>query len=439
MKIAVMSDIHGNYIALQRCLAHALEQNVDAYIFLGDYLGEFPYPQRTLEILYELRQNASCIFIRGNKEDYWLNRRKDQNCDWKNGNRSVMAMIYNYDNLNAKDLDFFEMLPISQSIRFDGMEPVLACHGTPFENQKALRSEDLFVQKCEERYIICGHTHMQGFVSDGKKKIINAGAVGVPLKSPKKTQYMILTSDGKDWKPEFLSLEYDVDTVIKEIYESGLWDASPYGAFAVYRGAAPRNGLKSCHETKRLSGSLVSYCGLLLGESTGRAGDKIGWNKLAGIVNFGLTKLRLRGIQIMVRKLQKADIDRVADIWLDTNLKAHDFISAQYWKRNFELVKEMLLQAEVYVYESDQKIQGFIGLNNDYIEGIFVSDKMQSQGIGKILLNDTKDKRNELRLNVYRKNTRAIFFYKREGFEIQSDGLDEATGERDYVMVWKKK
>ena len=49
---------------------------------------------------------------------------------------------------------------------------------------------------------------MQGFVSDGKKKIINAGAVGVPLKSPKKTQYMILTSDGKDWKPEFLSLEY---------------------------------------------------------------------------------------------------------------------------------------------------------------------------------------------------------------------------------------
>ena len=37
------------------------------------------------------------------------------------------------------------------------------------------------------------------------------------------------------------------------------------------------------------------------------------------------------------------------------------------------------------------------------------------------------------------KNTRAISFYQREGFEIQSDGLDEATGEKDYVMVWKKK
>lgn len=85
----------------------------------------------------------------------------------------------------------------------------------------------------------------------------------------------------------------------------------------------------------------------------------------------------------MIRKLQKADINSVADIWLDTNLKAHKFIPAQYWKNNFELVKELLSQAEVYVYESDQEIQGFIGLNGKYIEGIFVSDKLQSQGIGK--------------------------------------------------------
>lgn len=47
----------------------------------------------------------------------------------------------------------------------------------------------------------------------------------------------------------------------------------------------------------------------------------------------------------------------------------------------------MLSQAEVYIYENDQKIQDFIGLNDEYIEGIFVSDEMQSQGIGKILIN----------------------------------------------------
>ena len=141
----------------------------------------------------------------------------------------------------------------------------------------------------------------------------------------------------------------------------------------------------------------------------------------------------------MIRKLQKADINKVADIWLNTNIKAHYFIPAQYWKSNFELVKELLLQATVYIYEDHQDIQGFIGLNDEYIEGIFVSYELQSHGIGKTLLNYAKDRRNKLFLNVYQKNTQAISFYQREGFEIQYSGLDEATGEKDYVMAWQKK
>ena len=141
----------------------------------------------------------------------------------------------------------------------------------------------------------------------------------------------------------------------------------------------------------------------------------------------------------MIRELRKVDINKVAEIWLDTNIKTHYFISAQYWKSNFELVKELLLQATVYVYEDKQEIQGFIGLSNEYIEGIFVSAEMQSQGIGKILINYVKGKRNKLILNVYQKNTRAISFYQREGFEIQYSGLDEATGEKDYVMAWQQK
>lgn len=141
----------------------------------------------------------------------------------------------------------------------------------------------------------------------------------------------------------------------------------------------------------------------------------------------------------MIREFQRDDINKVADIWLDTNIKSHYFISAQYWKSNFELVKKLLLQATVYVYEDKQEIQVFIGLSDEYIEGVFVSAEMQSQGIGKILLNYVKEKRNTLFLNVYQKNTRAISFYQREGFEIRCNGIDEATGERDYVMVWQRK
>ena len=141
----------------------------------------------------------------------------------------------------------------------------------------------------------------------------------------------------------------------------------------------------------------------------------------------------------MIRELQKADINKVADIWLDTNVAAHYFISSQYWQDNFELVKELLLQATVYVYEDNQEIQGFIGLNDDFIEGVFVSNEVRSHGIGKALLNYVKNKRNKLFLNVYQKNVRAIAFYHREGFEIQHSGFEEATKEKEYVMAWLKK
>ena len=141
----------------------------------------------------------------------------------------------------------------------------------------------------------------------------------------------------------------------------------------------------------------------------------------------------------MIRKMQNIDINRVADIWLKTNLKAHYFISEQYWKSNYELVKEMMSQAEVYVYEDDKLIQGFVGISNEYIEGIFVPDEMQSCGIGKLLLDYIKNKKLRLRLNVYQKNIRALSFYQREGFDIQCEGSDDATGEKEYTMLWQQK
>ena len=94
-------------------------------------------------------------------------------------------------------------------------------------------------------------------------------------------------------------------------------------------------------------------------------------------------------------------------------------------------------QAEVYVYEDDQMIQGFIGVSDEYIEGIFVSDEMQSCGIGKMLLDYIKDKKDKLQLKVYQKNVREMSFYQREGFTIQSEEMDEFTREKEYVMNWE--
>lgn len=140
----------------------------------------------------------------------------------------------------------------------------------------------------------------------------------------------------------------------------------------------------------------------------------------------------------MVRQYIDGDIDAVMQIWLDTNIQAHHFIPSDYWRANCDMVREMLPHAEIYVYEDDcaRQIDGFIGLNDDYIEGIFVKETMQSKGIGKQLLNHVKEVKPILKLSVYQKNEKAIKFYLREKFSIQSENVDDNTGEKEFVMVW---
>ena len=63
----------------------------------------------------------------------------------------------------------------------------------------------------------------------------------------------------------------------------------------------------------------------------------------------------------------------------------------------------MMPQSEVYVFEVNKMIQGFVGLNDEYIEGIFVSEEMQSCGIGKLLLNYIKDKKDKTKVKETQK------------------------------------
>lgn len=140
----------------------------------------------------------------------------------------------------------------------------------------------------------------------------------------------------------------------------------------------------------------------------------------------------------MIRVLEEKDVDTVAKIWLETNIKAHDFIASNYWKEHYEIIKDMFLQAEVYVYEIEKEIMGFIGLDKEYIEGIFVLDQYQKRGIGKALLNHVKAKKEHLSLNVYQKNLNAILFYQREGFCVQYEDVDKNIGEKEYRMVWNR-
>ena len=138
----------------------------------------------------------------------------------------------------------------------------------------------------------------------------------------------------------------------------------------------------------------------------------------------------------MIRKAEKQDMDTIMKIWLNTNIQAHDFIDKNYWQGNFEKVKKMMPKAEVYVSEESGEVQGFVGLSDDYIAGIFVERSTQSAGIGRQLLDYVKQKKDKLTLHVYEKNERAVRFYEREQFEVCQKLIDEDTGEAELLMQW---
>ncbi|KYH30037.1 MULTISPECIES: N-acetyltransferase [Clostridium] len=141
----------------------------------------------------------------------------------------------------------------------------------------------------------------------------------------------------------------------------------------------------------------------------------------------------------MIRNFEITELKSIMRIWLESNIKAHDFIDKSYWQDNYDLVQAMLPNATIFVYEEKKQIQGFIGLMGNYIAGIFVEESNQSKGIGKELLNYVKKSNSKLLLQVYKKNVRAVKFYEREDFVILKEQIDVNTGEIEFVMKWTKR
>ena len=140
----------------------------------------------------------------------------------------------------------------------------------------------------------------------------------------------------------------------------------------------------------------------------------------------------------MIRPFKTEDLDDVMRIWLDTNVKTHEYIAEKYWMDNFAMVRKMIPNSEVYVFDDGSEIQAFVGIVNGYIAGIFVTESMQSKGIGKQLLEMCKEHYSKLTLNVYEKNQRAISFYMREGFSVKGKQVDKKTGEAEMLLCWNR-
>lgn len=231
MEIAVLADIHSNYIALEKCMEFCLKRGIRSFIFLGDYVGEMAYPERTMALLREYAEKYDCTFIRGNKEDYWINQRGEKKLALEEYSSTTGALWYAYNHLTDEDIDFFESIPIAKKLQYDAMPTLIACHGSPHsakENMDIGKEKTIeILEQSEVDLILCGHTHRQGKTVYNGKMVLNPGSVGLSLGACSKSQFMILHGVEGQWREEFISLTYDTEEVISQLTESGLGKRAP--------------------------------------------------------------------------------------------------------------------------------------------------------------------------------------------------------------------
>ena len=138
----------------------------------------------------------------------------------------------------------------------------------------------------------------------------------------------------------------------------------------------------------------------------------------------------------MIRNLNSADIDNVMNIWIKSTIKAHYFISKEYWQNSYNTVKNVYIpMSDTFVYEDKEGVKGFISIiNNEFIGALFVDVDFQGNGIGKSLINYVKDKYNKLTLAVYKENKSAVRFYTNIGFKIVDEQVNDDSGYAEYIM-----
>lgn len=142
----------------------------------------------------------------------------------------------------------------------------------------------------------------------------------------------------------------------------------------------------------------------------------------------------------MIYKLIEKNQDTLktlGNIWLESNIATHNFINEQYWLDNYDDVIESFKESEIIIYVKKTRIIGFCGLIDNYIAGMFIEKNSRNLGIGTKLMQYLKKDKDNLTLKVYKKNIKAINFYKKQNFRIIAENQDE-TQNKEYIMIWKK-
>ena len=234
MRIAIISDVHGNVVALRLVLAHLRRQSVDAICELGDCVSAPLWPQETFDEL----QSLGATTVRGN-HDRWLGDEERK--------RTSPIVAFTAEHLSADAIAAIVSRP-QTAMLLDGA--VLAVHGTPASDTEYLMEDAAGARLClstttqiskrigdaTAELIVCGHSHLQHAVfASGGRLVVNPGSVGCPryagnADAPENeagsphARYAVATRRGGNWSVEFFVLDYDWLPVVERARAVGHHD-----------------------------------------------------------------------------------------------------------------------------------------------------------------------------------------------------------------------
>ncbi len=244
MRLAVISDIHGNLLALEAVLADITTRGVDDILNLGDWIAGPLWPRETFELLAELGIRS----VRGN-HDRWAVDRPDE--------QMPPAGRFARNALTPAQCEILHALPATIDLG-----DILACHGSPADDMSYLLEDPLegrlapaaretvatrLGAESQRQVVLCGHSHRQALVTGPDNCVIlNPGSVGCPAfadvpaaahfehRSPH-ARYAILTQRQGKWSADLIALEYDWDKAAQRAAELGF----PKWATMLATGATP--------------------------------------------------------------------------------------------------------------------------------------------------------------------------------------------------------
>lgn len=212
MRVAVISDIHANLIALEAVLKDIEQENCEHIICLGDLVLAGPQPKETL--VFVRQQNWT--IIQGNTDKLIVDYGQDIIGMLKE-NYPVMAnaLVDDINYITEDDKKFLEELAPMISADIDGVK-ILFVHGSPRANNenilpgRPLDEIEEIIADTEADLILCGHTHIPcGYQTNKKQTVVNVGSVGRPMTPSPLACYVVVDSENGIFNVRHKFVDYD--------------------------------------------------------------------------------------------------------------------------------------------------------------------------------------------------------------------------------------